>query len=151
MLTTAKGSARKDYARGVDELVAQGDAVKAISTLSKALKREPDCAECEMMLGLAQLSGASLYSFIRRFDEIAKNQEKKPLTAQRPELLLVLGVVETWKDQEKQAQALLSQALRISPNDPLVLEELGRAFLLDQQPEVAEGYLGRAVKAGWLA
>jgi tetratricopeptide (TPR) repeat protein len=150
VLTTAKGSARKDYARGVDELVAQGDAVKAISTLSKALKREPDCTECEMMLGLAQLSGASLYSFIRRFDEIAKNQEKKPLTAQRPEPLLVLGVAETWKDQEKQAEALLSQALRISPNDPLVLEELGRAFLLDQQPEVAEGYLGRAVKAGSL-
>jgi Flp pilus assembly protein TadD len=132
----------------LDELVAQGDAVKAVSTLSKALKREPDCAECEVILGLAELGAGSLNSSIRQFTEITKSQEQEPLAAQRPEPLLVLGVVETWKDQEKQAEALLALALKISPNDPLVLEELGRAFLLDQQPEVAEGYLGRAVKAG---
>jgi tetratricopeptide (TPR) repeat protein len=147
-LSTAKGSARKDYARGVKELVAEGNAVSAVSTLRKALQREPGCAECGMMLGLAELSGASLRSALTRFTEITKAQSKEPLAAQRPEPWLVLGVVETWKDQEKQAEGLLSQALRISPNDPLVLEELGRAFLLDQQPETAQTYLDRAIKGG---
>jgi len=147
-LNNAKGSARKDYARGVDELMAQGDALKALSTLSKALKREPDCAECQMMLGLAEMKAGSLYSSIRRFDELVKNQAQAPPAAQRPEPLLVLGVINTWKDRQRQAEALLSQALRIAPNDPLVLEESGRAFLLDQQPEVAHGYLSRAVKGG---
>jgi Flp pilus assembly protein TadD len=148
VLDTAKGSARKDYAHGADQFLTQGDALKAVPTLAKVVKREPDCAECEMMLGLAEWRAGSLYSSIRRFTEIEKDQEQAPISAQRPEPLLILGVIETWKDQEKQAEALLSQALRISPNDPLVLEELGRAFLLDEQPEVAQNYLDRAVKAG---
>ena len=148
VLTTAKGSARKDYARGVDELTAQGNAIKAVSSLSKVVKREPECAECQMMLGLAEINGGSLHSSIHRFGELAKNQEKEPPAVQRPEPVLVLGVVETWRDQEEQAEALLSQALRISPNDPLVLEEMGRAFLLDQQPEIAQTYLDRAIKGG---
>ena len=146
VLDKIESRARKDYARGVDKLMVENDALRAAPLLAKAAGHDPGCANCAIMLGLAELWAGSLNSSLRRFEEIAKGQEQGPVAARLPEPLLVLGVIETWRDREDQAQARLAQALRISPNDPLVLEELGRAFLLDQQPETAAGYLDRAAK-----
>lgn len=148
ILNSAKVSARKDYARGIEEFLTRGNAPRAVPVLAKVMKRVPQCFECGTLLALAELRSGSIESAISQLAETVKNDEQAPPTARRPEPLLALGVIETWKDNEPQAEAFLSQALRIAPGDPLVLEELGRAFLLGQHPEAAEDYLDRAIKAG---
>jgi hypothetical protein len=49
------GSARKDLARGIQELFDRQEPLKAVDSLSDATKKSPDCVDCRMLLGLARL------------------------------------------------------------------------------------------------
>jgi Flp pilus assembly protein TadD len=141
------GSAAKDWDRAVHELLEQHDAARAVSLLRKVEQREPSCVECKLMLGLAELDAGGWNRAMREFSEAAKLAGGRE-SARSPEPLLVLGVLEDWQHQPKKAAGFFLQALAIDPNDPLVLQELGRALVVQQNWEAANEYLTQAIKAG---
>jgi len=140
-------SAAKDWERGVHELLEQHDSARAMAALRKVVQREPSCVECNLMLGLAQMDAGGWNSATRQFSEAAKLAGGRE-TARSPEPLLILGVLESWQHQPKKAAGFFLQALAVAPNDPLVLQELGRVLVLQQNWEAANEYLTGAIKAG---
>jgi Flp pilus assembly protein TadD len=140
-------SAAKDWERGAHDLLDRQDALGAVPLLAKVAQREPRCIDCRLMLGLAQLDAGSWDSATRQFSDIAKlSSEDK--SARRPEPSLILGVLESWRHETKKAAGFFTQALDAAPGDPLVLQELGRALVLDHNWEAADEYLAKAIKAG---
>ncbi len=137
----------KEWERGVREFLDQHDSPGSVPVLGKVAQREPNCIECGLMLGLAQMDAGSWNSATRQFSETAKLASEGK-SARRLEPLLILGVLESWQHQPKKAVGFFMQALEIAPGDPLVLQELGRALVLDQNWEAADEYLAKAIKAG---
>jgi tetratricopeptide repeat protein len=144
----ASGPARKDYERGVAELLDEHDPLRAAQTLDKVIQRQPDCLECRTLSGLAYLDAGSLTSAERQFGEAAKLDLSVQGQARRPEPLIILGVLESWRRQDKKAAGFFTQALQIAPSDPLALQELGRAAIFQQSWDAADEVLGQAIKAG---
>lgn len=142
------GPARKDFTRGAEEFLNRRDPDAAIPLLAKVVERVPACVECRTLLGLALLDAGSWASAHRQFVAAATIKAPEGAGAKRPEPFLVLGVIETWRQKEKEAVGLFRQALAIDPADPLALQEMGRALILQQNWEGAEQFLGRAIKAG---
>jgi hypothetical protein len=66
----------------------------------------------------------------------------------RPEPLLALGVMESWRHQPRNAAGYFIEALKYAPQDPLALQELGRSQLLMQNWGPADQYLSKAIAAG---
>ncbi|HEV2493205.1 MAG TPA: tetratricopeptide repeat protein [Terriglobia bacterium] len=144
----ASGSARKDYERGVAEFLDGQEPLRAAQTLNKVVQRQPDCLDCRTLLGLAWLEAGSLTSAERQFGEAAKLDASAQTQARRPEPLIILGVLESWRRQDKKAAGFFTEALKIAPDDPLALQELGRAAIFQQSWEAADDILGQAIKAG---
>jgi len=142
------GAARKDYERGAAELLDDHDSLRAAQTINKVVQHQPDCLDCRTLLGLAYLEAGSLTSAERQFGEAAKLDESAPAAARRPEPLIILGVLESWRRQDKKAAGFFTEALKISPSDPLALQELGRAAIFQQSWAAADDVLGQAIKAG---
>lgn len=143
----ASGAARKDYERGAAEFLDAHDPLRAAQTLSKVVQHQPDCLDCRTLLGLAYLDAGSLTSAERQFGEAAKlNASAQAQT--RPEPLIILGVLESWRRQDKKAAGFFTEALKIAPADPLALQELGRAAIFQQSWDTADDILGQAIKAG---
>lgn len=140
-------SAAKDWESGVSELLDRQDALRAAVLLAKVVEREPKCIDCGLMLGLAQLAAGSWDSATRQFSEVAKLAAEDK-SARRPEPLLILGVLESWQHEPKKAAGFFTQALDVAPGDPLVLQELGRALVLEHNWEAADEYLSKAIKGG---
>lgn len=142
------GSERKDYLRGVQEFLDRHNPAGAVPHLAKVIEREPTCVECRTLLGLALLDAGSWASATRQFAEAAKQSAVAKAEGRRPEPLLILGVLEAWRRQEKKATGLFQKALEVDPANPLVLQELGRAFLFQQNWEAADRHLEKAIRAG---
>jgi hypothetical protein len=66
----------------------------------------------------------------------------------RPEPLIALGVMETWRRHPSEAAGVFLEALKYAPQDPLALQELGRSQVLTQEWEAAEQALSKALAAG---
>jgi tetratricopeptide (TPR) repeat protein len=141
-------SGRKDYLQGVAQFLDKHDAPGAVKSLSKVVNHEPDCVGCRTVLSLALLDAGSWVSANRQLAEaIEAGTPEKPGTM-RPEPLLILGVFETWRHETKRAVAFFLKALEVQPADPLVLQELGRALVLERKWDAAEKYLQEAIKLG---
>jgi hypothetical protein len=113
----------------------------------KVVKRDTTCLKCKTMLGLAELSSGDWDGASRNFGEGAKRSLEDPKIA-RAEPLLAYGVMESWQHDPKGATGYLMEALKLSSQNPLALEEVGRAQLLLENWGVAHEYLAKAVAAG---
>jgi tetratricopeptide (TPR) repeat protein len=146
--SSVPASGRKDYMQGVEQFLDRHDAPGAVKSLSRVVSREPDCVGCRTVLSLALLDAGSWVSANRQLAAATvPGTSDKPGTM-RPEPLLILGVLETWRHETKKAIAFFLKALEVQPADPLVLQELGRALVLEQKWDDAEKYLQEAIKLG---
>jgi Flp pilus assembly protein TadD len=141
-------SSRKDYDRGAREFLDRRDAVRALPLLTRVAQREPGCVECRTLLGLALLEAGSWTGGSQQLATAAGLGSAGAVAAKKPGPLLVLGVLESWRHQDKKAAGLFLEALQLEPANPLILQELGRTLVFQQNWEPAEQYLAEAIKAG---
>lgn len=136
-----------DYARGVVDFLDHNDLEHAIPLLSQVVERNPTCVGCRTMLGLAQLAWCD---WDNGRDTLAEsvNASRDHQAMERPEPLLAYGSWLTWQHQPEKAVPIFQEALSFAPQDPLALQEFGRALLLAQQAEAAKGVLKGALAAG---
>ena len=78
----------------------------------------------------------------------ASNKIQADPSVGRPEPLVALGVMESWRHQPRNAAGYFVEALKYAPQDPLALQELGRSQLLIENWEAADQYLSKAIAAG---
>lgn len=139
-------SRREEFLRGYEKLTVQDDAATAASLLKASVERKPDCAECRLFLSLALLSTGS-WSSAREELQLASNANENR-SMKRPEPVFVKGVLEAWQGRHDEAAELYQYALDLDPNNPLILQELGRTLLALKNWELADGYLSKALQAG---
>jgi hypothetical protein len=99
------------------------------------------------MLALAQLESGDWDGACRNLAEVFNKMLADPSLG-RPEPLLVLGVMESWRHQPRNAAGYFAEALKYTPQDPLALQELGRAQLLLENWGAADEILAKAIAAG---
>lgn len=137
-----------DFRNALHLFPAKGQAENALPLLRRAVETDPNCVECRVVLGLAQLVTGSLTSARNQLADAAMLSGSGKVTAAKPEPFLILGVLESWRGDNKSALGYFLEALKIAPSDALALEEAGRALLLQMKWEAAESYLEKAVMAG---
>lgn len=140
--------ARKDFLRGCEELLDRHNSAIAVAYLTKVVERQPGCIECRVLLSLALLDAGSWAGATRQLAEAAKLNGAAQPGAKLPEPLLLLGVLEAWRHEDKKAAGFFQQTLELAPNDPLALQELGRILISQKNWEAADEYLEKAIKAG---
>ncbi|MGO8814407.1 MAG: tetratricopeptide repeat protein [Terriglobia bacterium] len=152
----------KDYTRGVEEFLDGSRPDAALAFLAKVISRDPSCAGCRVMLGLAELDSGDWDGANRNFsqgvDDVrkgAKLQAGQKINAAavqssggRPEPALAVGVMESWRHQFDRSASFLEEALQFAPQDPLALQEIGRVELRLENWAAANTYLGKAEAAG---
>lgn len=139
---------RCDVLRGAQAFLNAHDADVTLPLLAEAVEREPKCVECRTLLGLAMVKEGSWSSATRQLSEAAALNSSLEVKNRRSEPNLVLGVLECWRENPQRATELFLQALDSDPTYPLLLQELGRAYLLQQNWSEADKYLARAIEAG---
>ncbi len=149
-LTAADGlsaSGDKDYARGVAEYLEKRSPERAIPYFTKVIRQNTPCLACRTMLAVAELDMGDWDGAYRNLAE-AFNKIMADHSLGRPEPLVALGVIESWKHNTKNAAAYFIEALKYAPQDVLALQELGRSQLLLRNWTAADDYLGKALAAG---
>ena len=141
------GKSVKDYEHGVKEFLTEDNPVGAVSNFAKVAGRDPACAACRTMWGLAQLAMNDWDGAERNFEEAIKTIRSDPGKA-RPEPDIALGVMETWRHNMKRGAAFFYEAVKLAPGDPLALQELGRTQLALENWEEAGDELQKAIAAG---
>ncbi len=141
-------SVRREYVRGVREFLDSRNTSRAVPDLIKATERNADCVACRTLLALAMLEAGSWASGSRELARAGSVGATQAAAARSAEPLVALGELESWRRQDKKATAFFMQALDLSPSDPLILQELGRALIRAQNWEAADHYLEKAVAAG---
>ena len=139
--------AQKDYARGVQEFLDGTHLDKAVTDLAKAASLSPLCLKCRTMLGLAELSWGDYDDARREFGE-SVNAIIKDQKVGSPEPLLAYGTLISWKHDPAKASAYFLDALTYAPEDPLVLQELGRSQCQELNWYSANLTLKKALAAG---
>lgn len=138
---------RKDLDRGSTAFL-DGNAVAAIPNLQRVVDKNPDCEQCRTFLGLAKLESGDWNGAGSQFLEADKLVEGKGPNAEKAELLLIVGEMENWKGEYDKAAGLLVQAKDLDPNNPFILQELGRTLVFQRNWEAADHYLELATRAG---
>ena len=137
----------KDYARGVAEFLVLKRPDRALPFFTKVTRRDASCMPSRTMLALAELDSGDWDGAHRNLSEVL-NKILADRSLGRPEPLLVLGVMESWRHQPVNAAGYFAEALKYAPQDPLALQELGRSQLLLQNWGAADQYLSEAIAAG---
>ena len=137
----------KDYARGVAGFLDRRDFVQAVPLLAKVYDDNPTCLACQTMLGLAELNWEA---WDNARDCFAKgvNSTLTNRTLGRPEPLVAYATWLSWQNDEEKALPYFLEAIKLSPQDSLALQEFGRALLVLQQVDAARDYLKKALAAG---
>ena len=115
----------KDYARGVEEFLDRKRPDRALPPFTIVTRHDPSCGQCRTMLALAQLDSGDWDGAYRNLAQ-AINKILADPSVGRPEPLLALGVMESWRHQPRNAAGYFVEALKYAPQDPLALQELGR-------------------------
>jgi Flp pilus assembly protein TadD len=140
--------ARQDFARGIKQFTEQQPAAKLLASFSAAAKKSPECVECLTALGLVQLKAGGIASAKEDFSE-AYLVKGKPADEPRKENALIgLGVLAEWSGEPAKAAGLLMNALKLAPEDPVALQEMGRMLVVQKNWDAADEYLQKAEKAG---
>jgi tetratricopeptide (TPR) repeat protein len=137
----------KDYARGEADLFTRDDPDQAIGSFKRVVARDSACAKCWTMLALAELESGDWDGAARDASVAADHTKSDPKTGS-PEAFLLLGVMESWKDNPSGAAEYISQAITDAPGDALALQEMGRARLQNHDWAGADANLSRALAAG---
>jgi hypothetical protein len=137
----------KDYAHGVEEFLDRNRPDRALPHFTKATRHDPSCLQCRTMLALAQLDSGDWDGAYRNLGQ-AYNKILADPSVGRPEPLLALGVMESWRREPRIAAGCFVEALKYAPQDPLALQELGRSQLLIENWGAADQYLSKAMAAG---
>jgi hypothetical protein len=137
----------KDYARGVEEFLDRNRPDRALPPFTKVIRRDASCMPCRTMLALAELDSGDWDGAYLNLAEVF-NKILADRSLGRPEPLLALGVMESWRHEPKIAAGYFVEALKYAPQDPLALQELGRSQLLVQNWGAADLYLSKAIAAG---
>ena len=141
-------SDRQDYSRAVDLLLIQRDATGAFPIISALARKFPQCVECKTLLGLVEFQAGGIAGARQELAEAALQKLRTGEESRRESVLIVLAVLAGWSGEYPKAAGLLMQALKLAPQDPLVLTELGRTLIDQKNWEAADEYLQKAVKAG---
>jgi len=144
----APADARREYERGAELFLNKHNAGAALAPLQRAVAGDPGCMECQALLSLADLETGSWARARRRLGDAAEAIISGKATTKRSEVLLILGVMEAWRSDSKASLGFLLKAQEVQPEDPLVLQEIGRALILLQDWEAADQYLEKGIKAG---
>jgi tetratricopeptide (TPR) repeat protein len=140
-------AAEKDYAHGVEEFLERKRPDLALLPLTKVLRHDPSCVQCQTMLALADLASSDWDGAYRNLGLAGQKMQADPKLG-RAEPLLALGVMECWQHKARDAAGYFVEALKYAPHDPLVLQELGRSQVLIENWESAQQYLSQALAAG---
>jgi tetratricopeptide (TPR) repeat protein len=149
-LTTSDGLAaasEKDYLRGVQDFLDRNHIERAIPVLSKVARSNPTCLRCRTMLALAELAWGDWDDARRELGESVNALIEDPKLA-CPEPLIAYGVLLCWDKEPDKASSYLGEALKSAPEDPLALQEYGRAQCQNMNWEVGNEFLGKALAAG---
>lgn len=149
-LSTADGlsaKSEKDYARGVADFLERNQPERALPSLTKVVERDSACVQCRTMRALAELASSDWDGANRDLAE-AVNATLKDRKAGHPEPLIFHGVMESWRHENEQSTAYFAEALKFAPQDPLALQETGRAELQLQNWATADAYLAKALSVG---
>jgi tetratricopeptide (TPR) repeat protein len=139
-------SARKKYEEGVAAVLKKRETVKSAGELEQLAAKQPACVDCAALASLAFLEAGDWSTATKQAAVAGESNLQSPHP--RPEPLLILGVMESWKGANAKAASFFLEALKYQPKDPMALEELGRTQLLANNDEAAEEYLAKAVSAG---
>ena len=137
----------KDYARGVEEFLSRKRPDLALAPLTKVTRQDPSCVQCRAMLALAELDSSDWDGAYRNL-MLAGQTMRDDTSLGRPEPLIALGVMETWRRHPSEAAGVFLEALKYAPQNPLALQELGRSQVLTQNWEAAEQSFSKALAAG---
>ena len=145
---SAIARSKKDFARAASEFLDDEEPAKALPTLTKLAKSNPNCSHCHLFLALALLDAGSWNGGSHEVGEAAKLAAAGSSTPDKVESFLILAEIENWKNEYNKAAGFLMQATGLDPKNPFVLQELGRTLVLQQNWEAADDYLHRAIAAG---
>lgn len=137
----------KDYARGVNVFLERHQPERAIPDLWHVAKENPNCIACRTMLALAELDWHA-WDDARETLAEAGNDSLANRHIGRSEPLVAYGTWLSWQNDPEKALPFFMEAIKFAPQDPLALEELGRALVATQQFEAANEYLKMALAAG---
>jgi tetratricopeptide (TPR) repeat protein len=137
----------KDYARGVEEFLDRNRPDRALLPFTKVTRHDPSCVQCRTMLALAQLDSGDWDGAYRNLAEVI-NKILADRSLGRPEPLVALGVMESWRQKPTNTPGYFVEALKYAPQDALALQELGRSQLLLENWGAADQYLSKAIAAG---
>ncbi|MGD0697754.1 MAG: hypothetical protein ABSB82_23305 [Terriglobia bacterium] len=141
------GKSVKDYEHGVKEFLNEDNPVGAVSNFARVVGRDPSCAACRTMWGLAQLAMGDWDGAEGNFGEAIKTIRADSSKA-RPEPDIALGVMETWRHNMERGADFFYEAVKFAPEDPLALQELGRTQLALENWQEASDQLQKAIAAG---
>ena len=134
--------------QGTRELVDGRRAEDAVRILNGAVAPHAESVECQTMLGLALLNWGSWFGATEQLKLAARLTVSQQTNPKRAEPFLVLGVLESWRGEQRKAAGFFIRALDIDSADPLVLQELGRSFILQRNVQAADVYLVKAIQHG---
>jgi tetratricopeptide (TPR) repeat protein len=137
----------KDYVRGVADFLDRHHIDAAVPLLTKVLERDASCTACRTMLGLAQLEWRDWDGANHTLVEGIRAVQADPKLA-RPELFAAYGTWESWHHDLDKAEYFFQEALKLAPQDPLALQELGRTQVSMQEYDAAAENLRDALAAG---
>jgi tetratricopeptide (TPR) repeat protein len=143
-----RASQAADCQQGARELLDLGKPDNAVQLLSRGVAQHNESVECNTLLGLALLNWGSWFGATERLSSAARLAVSQQTGPKRPEPFLVLGVLETWRWDLRKAAGFFLRALDADPADPLVLQELGRCYVLERNVEAADAYLTKAIQQG---
>ena len=141
-------SAADSCEQGARELLEAGRAENAVKILSGAAAQQPESVGCHTLLGLALLNWGSWFGATEQLNTAARLTVSRETEQKRGEPFVALGVLATWSGEYRKAAGLFIRALDADPADPLVLQELGRCFILQRNVEAADTYLVQAIQQG---
>jgi Flp pilus assembly protein TadD len=144
----ATASSAADCEQGARELLDLDKPENAVEVLSRGVAQHPESVECHTLLGLALLNWGSWFGAEEQLRAAARLTISQQSGPKRPEPFLVLGVLETWRGELRKAAGFFLPALDADPANPLVLQELGRCFVLERNAEAADAYLMKAIQQG---
>lgn len=130
------------------DLLDSHDSNGAMEFLAKALAGEPKSLEHRTLLAVAMLEAGSWSGATRLLKETADLNAALEPGSRRSEPNMILGVLECWRGNPENASGLFLKALEVDSKNPLLLQELGRSYLLQQNWSGADDSLARAIQAG---
>ncbi len=119
---------------------------QAGSAFQRALEDDPSSAEALYGLGSVYLEQAKTAQARESFEKVTKLEASYPDTL--PNAWNNLGLIATREERVADAIPYFQEALRLSPNHLVALENLGNAYRQQQQWQEARTTLERAVRVG---